>query len=221
MIDFQLPGESSAAHKGPSLQALPGALGLRSGRAASGAAATVKCIGRRRHPPAFGRAAPVPAPFARPRPSKACSPLRSSVLLCLSGTSAGRNAVVHHAPSPYYLCDGQEEASASALVTLTLRFRSTLAPRSLHSRSALAPLRLPAAPAGSSKLSPASAATARRTPSATLPTFPPRLAGLAGLQRLAANVPTLQPDQTDKLPAATDRHNLDRQALRLPAAFDK
>ena len=55
----------------------------------------------------------------------------------------------------------------------------------LRSRYALAPLRLPAAPAGSSKLSPASAATARRTPSATLPTFPPRLAGLAGLQRLA------------------------------------
>ena len=96
MIDFQLPGESSAAHKGPSLQALPGALGLRSGRAASGAAATVKCIGRRRHPPAFGRAAPVPAPFARPRPSKACSPLRSSAFSCLSGASAGRDATVHH-----------------------------------------------------------------------------------------------------------------------------
>ena len=33
---------------------------------------------RRRHPPAFGRAAPRPAPFGRPRPSKACRPLRSS-----------------------------------------------------------------------------------------------------------------------------------------------
>lgn len=97
MIDFQLPGESAAAHKGPSLQALPGALGLRSGRAASGAGATVKCIELLRHPPAFGRAAPVPAPFARPRPSKACSPFRSSAFSCLSVRSAaGRNAIVHH-----------------------------------------------------------------------------------------------------------------------------
>lgn len=96
MIDFQLPGGSAAAHKGPSLQALPGALGLRSGRAASGAGATVMCIVRRRHPPAFGRAAPVPAPFARPRPSKACSPLRSSALSCLSGASAGRSSTVRH-----------------------------------------------------------------------------------------------------------------------------
>ena len=130
-----------------------------------------------------GRAAPRPAPFARPRPPKACSPLRSSVLLCLSGASAGRDAAVHHVPSPYYLRDGQEEASASALVLLPFRFRSTLASLTLRARSA--PLRLPAAPAGSSKLSPASAATARRTPSATLPTFPSRLAGLVGLQRLA------------------------------------
>ena len=68
---------------------------------------------------------------------------------------------------------------------LSFRSRYAFAPRSLHSRYTPAPLRLPAAPAGSSKLSPASAATARRTPSATLPTFPPRLAGLAGLQRLA------------------------------------
>ena len=96
MIDFQLPGESAAAHKGPSLQALPGALGLRSGRAASGAVATVRLTNLRQHPPAFGRAAPVPAPFARPRPSKACSPFRSSALLCLSGASAGRSSTVRH-----------------------------------------------------------------------------------------------------------------------------
>lgn len=68
---------------------------------------------------------------------------------------------------------------------LSFRSRSAFAPRSLHSRYALAPLRLPAAPAGSSKLSPASAATARRTLFSTLPTFPSRLAGLVGLQRLA------------------------------------
>lgn len=96
MIGFQLPGESSAAHKGPSLQALPGALGLRSGRAASSAGATVKRIERRRHPPAFGRAAPVPAPIGRLKPSKACSPFRSSVLSCLSGASAGRSSTVCH-----------------------------------------------------------------------------------------------------------------------------
>lgn len=99
--------ESAAAHKGPSLQALPGALGLRSGRAASGASATVQRIERWRHPPAFGRAAPVPAPFARPRPSKACSPLRSSVLSCLSGASAGRSSTVRH---PEHL---QQSATAS------------------------------------------------------------------------------------------------------------
>ena len=107
MIDFQLPGESSAAYKWPSLQALPGALGLRSGRAASGAAATVKCTERWRHPPAYGRAAPGPAPFARPRPSKACSPFHSSVFLCLSGASAGRSATVRH---PEHL---QPDATAS------------------------------------------------------------------------------------------------------------
>ncbi len=59
----------------------------------------------------------------------------------------------------------------------------------LRSRSALASLRLPAAPAGSGSPSPASAATARRTPFNTLPTFPPRLAGLVGLQRLADKRP--------------------------------
>ena len=56
----------------------PGPGAFASGRAASGAVATVRLIDRRQHPPAFGRAAPRPAPFARPRPSKACSPLRSS-----------------------------------------------------------------------------------------------------------------------------------------------
>ena len=92
---------------------------------------------------------------------------------------------------------------------LTFRSRYAFAPRSLHSRYALAPLRLPAAPAGSSKLSPASAATARRTPSATLPTFPPRLAGLAGLQRLAVqgrpNPPSRpeRPTSNGHLPART------------------
>ena len=96
MIDFQLPGGSAAAHKGPSLQALPGTLGLRSGRAASGAGATVQYTELWRHPPAFGRAAPRPAPFARPRPPKACSPFRSSVFLCLSGASAGRSSTVRH-----------------------------------------------------------------------------------------------------------------------------
>ena len=91
---------------------------------------------------------------------------------------------------------------------LTFRSRYAFAPRSLHSRYALAPLRLPAAPAGSSKLSPASAATARRTPSATLPTFPPRLAGLAGLQRLADKRPNPpsrpeRPTSNGHLPART------------------
>ena len=131
----------------------PGPGAFASGRAASGAVATVRLIDRRQHPPAFGRAAPRPAPFARPRPSKACSPLRSSA-----------SCVQPSAPRP--------EGS--------LRLRS---------RYALAPLRLPAAPAGSSKLSPASAATARRTTLFTLPTFPSRLAGLVGLQRLADKRP--------------------------------
>ena len=54
-----------------------------------------------------GRAAPRPAPFARPRPSKACSPFHSSVFLCLSGASAGRSATVRH---PEHL---QPDATAS------------------------------------------------------------------------------------------------------------
>ena len=131
----------------------PGPGAFASGRAASGAVATVRLTNRRQHPPAFGRAAPRPAPFARPRPPKACSPLRSSA-----------SCVQPSAPRP--------EGS--------LRLRS---------RYAFAPLRLPAAPAGSSKLSPASAATARRTALFTLPTFLPRLAGLVGLQRWPAKRP--------------------------------
>ena len=85
----------------------PGPGAFASGRAASGAVATVRLIGRRQHPPAFGRAAPVPAPFARPRPSKACSPFRSSAFSCLSGASAGRSATVRH---PEHL---QPDATAS------------------------------------------------------------------------------------------------------------
>lgn len=60
----------------------------------------------------------------------------------------------------------------------------------------------------------ASAATARRTPPTTLSTCPSRLAGLAGLQRWPASVPTLHPDQTDLRTTATARHDLGRLALR-------
>lgn len=81
--------ESAAAHRWSSLQAPPGTRGLRiRPRRHGGAVATVLYIVRRRHPPAFGRAAPRPAPFARPRPPKACSPLRSSASLCLTVRSA-------------------------------------------------------------------------------------------------------------------------------------
>ena len=89
--------ESAAAFTRPSLQAPPGTRGLRiRPRRHGGAIAAVQCTVRRQLPPAFGRAAPRPAPFARPRPSKACSPLRSSAFLCLSGASAGRDSTVHH-----------------------------------------------------------------------------------------------------------------------------
>ena len=89
--------ESAAAHKWPSLQAPPGTRGLRiRPRRHGGAVAAVQYIVRRQHPPAFGRAAPRPAPIGRPRPSKACRPLRSSVYSCLSGASAGRDSTVHH-----------------------------------------------------------------------------------------------------------------------------
>ena len=52
-------------------------------------------------------------------------------------------------------------------------------------------------------------------PSATIS---PRLAVLAGLERLPPHRQTLQPDQADPRPAATVHHNLDRPALRLPAS---
>lgn len=48
MIDFQLPGESAAAHKGPSLQGLPGALALRYRPRRNGGASCVLFYHKRR-----------------------------------------------------------------------------------------------------------------------------------------------------------------------------
>ena len=178
----------------------PGPRAFASGRAASGAVATVRLTNRRQHPPAFGRAAPRPAPFARPRPPKACSPLRSSALSCLSGASAGRDAAVHHAPSPYYLRDGQEEASATFLS----------APASGCS-SRLRPCRTP--------LPPPQLGEHRSTHS--------RPAHRASLVWPVCSVwpskaaQTQHPDQTEWLPTATVRHDLDCAALRLPASLEK
>ncbi len=173
----------------------PGPGAFASGRAASGAGATVQCIVRRRHPPAFGRAAPVPAPFARPRPSKACSPFRSSALLCLSGASAGRSATVHHVPSPYYLRDGQEEASASADATRSLRsgFR-LLQPAPVNCRP------LPPPQLGEHR-----PPHSRPSPRASL-VWP-----VCSVWPSKA-VQTLHPDQSDPRPMATFRHDLDRPA---------
>ena len=90
--------ESAAAHKGPSLQAPPGTRGLRiRPRRFHGANCGCSYHRRRQPSPACGWAAPGPAPFDRPRPPKACSPLRSSVLfVCPSAPRPGATRPPSH-----------------------------------------------------------------------------------------------------------------------------
>ena len=142
------------------------------------------------------RSRPFPGPWAFAQAAPQAAQVRPSSALSDGGIlrpSAGLLQCLHPLPvqgrpkravpsAARYCCVCPAQAPGAMLLSITSRHRTTCA---TARRKPPPPLRLPAAPAGSSKLSPASAATARRTPSATLPTFPSRLAGLVGLQRLA------------------------------------
>jgi hypothetical protein len=130
-------------------------------------------------------------------PSKAAQSVQSLPqlgILCLTGASAGRSSTVRHAPSPYYLCDGRKEASASAH-----------APRSLRSGFRL----LQPAPAHRRPLPPPQLGEHRSTHSRP---FPRASLVWSVCSVWPTSAQTLHPDQSDPQPTATIRHELDRPA---------
>ncbi len=219
------PVESPAAHTRPSLQAPPGTRGLRiRPHRQDGASRDLSYHQRRQQSPACGRAAPRSAHIGRPRPSKACIPLRRSAL-CLSVRLGRRGATrppatpaaafvplgrtQHRSPSG----EGEARLPAVPRGEWTASRRASAAPAGL----------CPASSPNKSSLRPANARFRSHSSAITiLPLFtsPSRLAVLAGLQRLPPHRQTLQPDQADPRPTAAVRHDIDRPALRLAAGSE-